>query len=414
MFGRVIIWGAMSLAITVFLFGAAALLSSGAEAQIAQGLTDTGEARARLTRAQREAREASALAEQYSEQARVADRTAERSAREAAALAARIQQAEAEIVASETRLALITDQQRVLDARLAERQAPIVRLTAALQNMARRPLALSALRPGSLKETVYVRAVLETTVPRIRARTASLRGEVARGRELAASAQTAISDLRADEASLQERRNAMSALEARQRVESERVRGAAMRENDRALALAEQARDLDELVGELDSAGKLRRELAALAGPIIRPARPDASQVMGDAGPSPAPSSTAPPASLRLPVYGRTLRGFGSTGSNGVISNGVTLAPIPGAQVVSPASGRIAFAGPYQGYGQVVIIEHANGWTSLVTGLATLSASAGDRVVGGGPLGSAPAKEPAITLELRRDGSPVNPLQYMD
>jgi septal ring factor EnvC (AmiA/AmiB activator) len=60
-----------------------------------------------------------------------------------------------------------------------------------------------------------------------------------------------------------------------------------------------------------------------------------------------------------------------------------------------------------------VIIEHENGWTSLVTGLARLDVAVGEALVGGAPLGIAAQGRPAISLELRRGGKPVNPLAYV-
>lgn len=370
--------------------------------------------RAELARARKAAQEASGRVNQLQAEANDAQASADKAVREMATLAARIQLAEAEIIESQARLALISDQRLVLDSRLAAKQQPLVRLTAALQNMARRPLTLSALRPGSLGDTVHVRAVLESTVPEIRRRTATLRSELARQRELEGQARAALDKQRGDERDWRDRRRALAALEVKQRDASRRANRDAMRENERALALGEQARDLDELVDELDRAGALRRELAALPGPIIRPQRPDASQVVAAAQPVPTPTATAPPAGLRLPVLGRTLIGFGATNDVGLESRGITLAPRGGAQIVSPARGRVAFAGPYRGFGQIVIVEHANGWTSLVTGLARTSVVAGDELFGGSPLGSAAQTNPSVTMELRRDGEPVNPLQYMD
>jgi septal ring factor EnvC (AmiA/AmiB activator) len=83
------------------------------------------------------------------------------------------------------------------------------------------------------------------------------------------------------------------------------------------------------------------------------------------------------------------------------------------AQVVAPSAGRIAFAGPFAGYGQIIIIDHPAGFTSLITGLALLSAQVGDNVVAGSPLGTAGPGKPQITLELRKDGKPVNPLDQL-
>lgn len=92
------------------------------------------------------------------------------------------------------------------------------------------------------------------------------------------------------------------------------------------------------------------------------------------------------------------------------MARGITLAVRAQAQVVAPSAGRIAFAGPFAGYGQIVIIDHPGGFTSLITGLASLSAQVGDNVVAGSPLGAA---GPQITLELRRDGKVVNPLDQL-
>jgi septal ring factor EnvC (AmiA/AmiB activator) len=73
----------------------------------------------------------------------------------------------------------------------------------------------------------------------------------------------------------------------------------------------------------------------------------------------------------------------------------------------------VAFAGPYRGYGNIVIIEHPDGFTSLVTGLARVDAAVGDEVVAGAPLGVAGSGRPIIGYELRRAGEPVNPLEFV-
>ncbi|MGQ7830327.1 murein hydrolase activator EnvC family protein [Altererythrobacter sp. Z27] len=387
--------------------GASDMLAVGAQ------MGDAGSAREAYARARRAAADAERRAQRFDKEATETREAADRSAREAAALAARIQQAEADILAAQARFALITDQRRLLDARLAEQQQPLVRLTAALQNMARRPLVLSALQPGTLKDTVYVRAVLETTMPEIRNRTVGLRGELARGRELEREAGETLASLRMDEGLLLERRRALETLATQQRLASREVRQVAQRESERALALSENARDLNSLVDELGRAGALRAELAALPGPLVRPPRPGASQVLDAQRASPTPRPTALPAPLQLPVQGRTLAGFGESDAAGLPVTGLRLAPGSGAQVIAPAAGRVAFAGPYRGYGQIVIVEHGNGFTSLVTGLAQADVAAGDEVIGGSPIGTAARRDPAITLELRRDGQPVNPLDYM-
>jgi len=387
-----------------------AVLASGA---VAPPPDDLAQTRTALRAALAESRAAEARSARLERAASSARDAAERTAREAAALAARIQQAEAAIGVAEMRLAVATRERAILREQLGREQQPVVHLTAALQQFSRRPLALSVLRPGSVKETVYLRAMLDSAVPQVQARTAGLRARLAQSRRLREEALAAAERLRAEQGRLAERRSGLAALETRQRLASRAASGSADREAERALALAEQARDLDDLVAELDRAGGLRARLAALPGSLLRPARPEDARLAGvDERPSPEPAATAAPAPYLLPVTGRTVLGFGAPQGSST-STGLTLAPRPGAQVMAPAAGRVAFAGPYRGYGRIVIIEHLGGWTSLVTGLARTDVSVGEQLVAGAPLGIAAQARPAITLELRRGGEPVNPLRFV-
>ncbi|MBK5263757.1 MAG: metalloendopeptidase, partial [Alphaproteobacteria bacterium] len=102
-------------------------------------------------------RERSARLQQEAMNAR---QEAERAWREAAALAASIQAAEADIQAAQARIAIIARMQSAQNARLAERQEPIVRLIAALQTLARRPPVTALVQPGSISDVVHLRAVL--------------------------------------------------------------------------------------------------------------------------------------------------------------------------------------------------------------------------------------------------------------
>ncbi|HTM95963.1 MAG TPA: peptidoglycan DD-metalloendopeptidase family protein [Croceibacterium sp.] len=395
----------------VLILPALALLATAVAAQQTVGFADPAETRRALQQALAQSREAEARGKRLDAQAARATEAADKTAREAAALAARIQQAEASIGVAEARLALIEQQRTALGLRLAQRQQPLVRLTAALQRFARRPLALSVLRPGSVREIVYLRAMLSTAVPEVRRRTRDLRHDIARGEALRDAAFAGVEALRDSQGRLQQRKAELAALETRQRLASRRASGVAARESERALALAEEARDLDTLVDELGQAGRLRAELAALPGPIVRPARPVESVVVAGGTPEPL-TRTSAPAGYQLPVTGRAALGFGAPRDGGT-SQGLTLVPREGAQVVAPAAGRVAFAGSYRGYGRIVIIEHEGGWTSLVTGLARTDVAVGDRLVAGAPLGVAAPRNPSVTLELRRDGAPVNPLDFV-
>ncbi|MFN3944148.1 MAG: murein hydrolase activator EnvC family protein [Allosphingosinicella sp.] len=352
-----------------------------------------GEA-AELRRAKAEAEEATRRSEELERQAAGATDAAARARAEAEALAARIEAAEAEITAAETRVRMIEALQAEQRARLAERQAPVVRLTAALQTMARRPPALALVQPGSIEDVVHVRSLLASTLPVIEKRTEALRREVAAGNRLAEQARVAYAALVDSRATLQQRRADLARLEATQRERSRDLAESALFESDRALALGEEARALDRLVRTREFQARLAGQLAELPGPLPRP---------GD----PPPRAEQGPRYL-LPVEGRLVAGVGEISDAGVHSRGLTFETAPGARVVAPAAGRIAYAGAFRGYGQVVIIDHGRGYATVLTDLGESEVVAGQTVGRGAPLGRAAGEgRPRVSLELRRGGRPV-------
>lgn len=324
---------------------------------------------------------------------------------EAAAVAARIQSAEAGIAAGEARVRLVERMQGEVKARLAAKQQPSVRLVAALQTLARRPPLLALAQPGSISDMVHVRAVMAHLLPEVQRRTAGLRADLDRGRQLRADADKALAALAAGRERLAKERLALTALAARHRQQGLAFAGSADAEMERALGMGERARDLTELIGQLDTDAEVRDRLAALPGPVIRPGSPTAPRSL-PGGAAPAPASNRLP--YRLPVAGSVVSGLGEVSATGIRARGLTLAVRPQAQVVAPAEGRIVFAGPFKGFDRIVIVDHGQGWTSLITGLAALDVQVGASVVQGGPIGRAGTERPQVMVELRRNMRPID------
>jgi septal ring factor EnvC (AmiA/AmiB activator) len=372
------------------------LASLAGAAGLAGAQTGAGGERAALIAAKQEADRAGRRSETLERAARRATGEAARARAETAALAARIEAAEADITAAETRIRLIERLRSAQRARLAEKQGPVIRLTAALQTMSRRPSALALIQPGSMEEAVRVRALLASTLPVIRARTADLRAEVERGDRLRRQADLAVAALTAGREELRKRRIALASFEQKQRARSATLMESAIAESDRALAFGEEARDLALRAGTRQFQAELRRSLAALPGPELRPGE----------GRSPAGAAPGRPATYRLPVEGRLVRGMGEISDAGVHARGLTFAVAPGAAVVAPSRGRIAYAGTFRGYGRIVIIDHGGGWTTAITNLGSLDVKVGDNVAMGAALGRAESGEPRVMVELRRAGRP--------
>jgi septal ring factor EnvC (AmiA/AmiB activator) len=362
--------------------------------------------RQQLVTAKQQSLDAMARSAALERQAQAATDAADRLKKRSAALAARIQSAEADISAGEARVALVGRRLAAQRAALAEQEAPLLELTASLQQLSRQPPVSVLAQPGSLTDMVHARAVLDAVMPVIERRTAGVRRELAALRETRRQQSVALVALAASKKQLAARRDELTRLENEGRLRSRDLMSSAALEADRAVGLGEKARDIVELMDTLETDAGVRAELAALAGPVARPRNP----ASGNPAAAPPPSAEAEltEGAYRLPVVGRIVAGLGEVDDSGVRSRGITIAARPGGQVVAPAPGRVSFAGDYRGYGKIVIIDHGGGWTSLLTGMIGLSASVGDSVDAGAPIGRAGADDAFITVELRRAGRPVD------
>ena len=114
-----------------------------------------------------------------------------------------------------------------------------------------------------------------------------------------------------------------------------------------------------------------------------------------------------------LPVAGRVQLGFDQPSDSGVRARGLTLATRGNAQVTAPANGRIAYAGPFRDYGDIVIIEHDAAMLSLISGMERVDVVVGESVRAGAPIGRMGSVGPELYVELRRTGRPVDPARYV-
>jgi murein hydrolase activator len=392
----------------LFLLGPAMIARAQNDGPDSSALTFTDERQA-LAKAKAQSILADERAAKLDARASVEKSEAEAAKSRAAAVAARIQAAEADISAAEARVTLIERMRADLRAKLAAEQEPAVRLMGALQTLSRRPPALALIQPGSIDDLVHVRAVLAGLLPQLRKKTAKLRMQIEKSKNLRADADRAIAALDTSKQRLAEKRGELLQLSAERRLAYDQLRGSALAEQDRAIALGEKARDIVELMDDLAEDGALNDRLAELPGPMLRPKRP------GDAAVEPGTERGLAAGGLpyRLPVLGSVVTGLGEVSVTGVRSRGLTLAVRPLAQLVAPAAGRIVFAGPYRGYGKIVIIDHGQGWTSLITAISALDVAVGDSLLQGSPVGRAGPEAPTITVELRRRNVPVDITRFV-
>ncbi len=121
---------------------------------------------------------------------------------------------------------------------------------------------------------------------------------------------------------------------------------------------------------------------------------------------------------LHLPLAGELMNRFGTPRQDtGLLWKGLFIRAPEGRDVKAVASGRVVFADWLRGFGNLLIIDHGNGYMSLYGGAQSLLTQVGDLVQGGATVASAGStggsSESGIYFELRYESKPFDPLSWM-
>jgi septal ring factor EnvC (AmiA/AmiB activator) len=375
--------------------------------------------------------------------------------------AAEIQNFEAEIFSLEERLPALREEERDKTQRLKQRRKQTAHVLLALQRLARFPPESLILRNTNPDNMVRSAILLRSAVPMIESQAELLRRDVlavSLARREMSSQRSALSA--AIQGLKSERRQLKALMRQKARMRNETVAAGRLAQA-RAAEIAREARDLRDLMARLETERKLRqrkredaREAATVqarrdaerqaqakvqaqaktqakikakpqtrgrretesknkAGPRITVrARPAAHLLGGGAG----KSIRLARGKLPFPAIGRIVGRYGQPLDTGLTRKGISIETRANAQVVAPYDGEIVFSGVFRGYGQLLIIEHSEGYHSLLAGMDIIDGVIGQIVLAGEPvgiMGSPDRGKPALYVEIRRNGQPINPLPWL-
>ncbi|WP_223846312.1 murein hydrolase activator EnvC family protein [Wenzhouxiangella sp. AB-CW3] len=179
-------------------------------------------------------------------------------------------------------------------------------------------------------------------------------------------------------------------------------------EREQALArLEERIRDDRERVADLEAnAEELRRLLDELATAL--------ADVPPDFEVAPFPELRG---ELPTPVDGPVVRSFGDRRGGDMQWSGWLIQADHGEPIQAIAHGRVAYADWLRGYGLMLIIDHGDGFMSLYAHSESLLRDVGDWVNPGETIAtvgnSGGNDQPGVYFELRRDGQPVDPVNWV-
>lgn len=344
---------------------------------------------------------------------------------ELSAAAAAAQAHEAAISSLETDLLELAGENKAKIKALTKRKAQLGNTLAALQRMSLRPTAALIVSPGDPNDVIRSGLLLRTAVPQIEVQTKALRRQLAEIASLRSEMATKRGELQAASVALSHEQAKLADLAA--------AKKRAFNQTDSARKVA--AKRIAKMTAEAKSLEELLERLNRGAGAAPRP-KPRTGDKL-------ASTPRLPPISeargqLTLPAQGVIVKGFGDRTTTGSKTRGVTWQTRAAAIVVAPWEGRVVFAGQFRSFGRILIIDHGEGYHSLIAGLERLDAEINQWVLAGEPVGVAggettnnslkrggrtgkgqadgstkPTGGPNLYVEFRHDGQPINPLPWI-
>jgi murein hydrolase activator len=245
--------------------------------------------------------------------------------------------------------------------------------------------------------------------------TADLRRVGQASRTVAALADLDRQRIAEHERTIAELRETRARLESRKR-EIERLRAAALR----AQAAADQAaRARNDLISDIDRRRDLNAQLAGELASAQQKLQAELREIGSGKAASESASLPLRPfrGDLEWPADGLIIRQrYGSPGARGAASNGMEFAAAEGAPVRAVHEGLVAFADTFSGFGNLVIVDHGSQNFSLYGNLLDIAVKRGVRIERGqvlGAVGRTPTGPAGLYFEMRVDGRPVDPLQWL-
>ena len=342
------------------------------------------------------------------------------------AAAARLRVVEVQAAALAAELETLQARVREADAQLTRRSAALAPLLPLMQRLALHPAETLLTVPAPPDRALLGIQVLRGLAQQVQRDAVALRAEAAGAAEAAEAARAGLARLAAIQSVQAERGAALDAQIAAARAGRMQAEDAAAEQARRAAVDAARAESLRAALAGIEAERARAEAHAAADAARAERARQDAAaadarrrqqSLARPAGPGLAAVEAGGP--MFAPAAGQVVRGWGERTDAGP-ATGLTVRPPPAARVTAPCSGRTAFAGPFRTYGVLLILDCGGGYHFVLAGFDRLDVAVGMAVQRGEPVGVMPAWDPrggaarpALYVELRHDGQPVDPAPFL-
>ncbi len=297
----------------------------------------------------------------------------------------------------EERIGNLEEKKTTIDKTLQAERVSIVKLILILERIRKTPPQALIARPDTPYKTAQSALLMENIIPSVKRHAESLKNNLE-------TLQRVSNELKIEKASLEKEtkflrdknKNLQSLVDKKERVYSKIDRDIEARELT-IQNISAKASNLEQLVRQLKAEEQKEFQRQKTAN-ILRKKPVFNLKETGQA---------------QLPISGIIRTGYHQKDDLGAKSNGITIEGRSAGLVIAPMGGKVQFTGTFKRYGNIIILEHAGGFHSLIAGLEKITSSVGDHVNSGEPIGLLPDSSliprPKLYYELRQNGNPVNP-----
>ncbi|MCP4393572.1 MAG: peptidoglycan DD-metalloendopeptidase family protein [Alphaproteobacteria bacterium] len=332
--------------------------------------------------------------------------------------ARKIHSFERKLTSLESSLEELEAKEKDLKGRLSHRDTQMLNVLASLQNLSLHPTEILIAQPTPPVDTLRSAILLKSAVPKLEDAAGKLKKNLSVYQSLRVTIKTKYQQVAETSKGLSVQHNEMERLFT-QKAELKKQLDKKQQDSETKLRLlASKAENLKDLLARLEEDKRKRdKKMASLGGshlprpkPLLLNSRPQKLSVVSEV----ESSFVDARGKLPFPVQGKVVVKYGDMTKSGTHSKGITLKSRAGAQVISPYDGVVLFAGPFKGYGKILIIKHDNDYHTLLAGLRDIDGQVGQSLLAGEPIGKMSEDgRPSLYVELRKNGQPINPLPWL-
>lgn len=371
-----------------------------------------------VAKVEEQARKATQERQKYEQQAAQVKKELDGLNQKLIAAAKKIQNGEDEVRKKQDDLEVLQKHLAESEKKFTREHGMLIETLAALQNLALRPSEAVLVQPLSPVDVMRSSILLRGSAHALEGRAQIIRQsieDISRQKDEIAGR---LADIEKENKELEKQQADMKVLSKQKSEMYSQLSTQSKEAQEKAKALASQANNLRDLVAKLEKQKELQKKQMAEKARLARERATEELRAANrpDYTPQPQEPTGFGKAKGRLsrPARGPVVTKFHAEMSKGVISNGIDIKTVSKAQVIAPYDGTVIFAGPFKNFANLLIIDHGEGYTSLLSGLAETDATVGQMLLAGEPVGVMPAGDNVkLHMEIRKKNRPVDPNEWL-